>query len=87
MIVIIDERHDSRVFSAVCCGLVVPFVWITKGDGYRAGKHTHTMFHSGGRCTLGVVVLVPIIVYNEVGGPTTLISSVLAAIFSVFAGR
>lgn len=39
-----------------------------------------------GRWTLGVVVLVPILVYNEVGGLTTLLGAVLAAVFSVFAG-
>lgn len=46
------------------------------------------MLHNGigGRWTLGVVVLVPVITYNEVGGSTTVIGSILAAIFSVFAG-
>lgn len=47
------------------------------------------MFHNGigGRWTLGVVVLVPIIAYNEVGGLSTLLGSILAAVFSIFSGK
>lgn len=47
------------------------------------------MFNNGigGRWTLGVVVLVPIIAYNEVGGLTTIIGSILAGLFSVFSGE
>lgn len=47
------------------------------------------MFNNGisGRWTLGVVVLVPIIAYNEVGGLTTIVGSILAGLFSVFSGE
>lgn len=47
------------------------------------------MFNNGisGRWTLGVVVLVPIIAYNEVGGLTTIVGSILAGLFSVFSGK
>lgn len=39
-----------------------------------------------GRWTLGVVVLVPVISF-QVGGMTTIVGSILAAVFSVFAGE
>lgn len=47
------------------------------------------IFHEGidGRWTLGVVVLVPVIVFNVVGGMATMIGSILAAIFSLLAGE
>ena len=45
------------------------------------------MLGCGGRWTLGVVVLVPLVTYNEVGGLNSLVGGILAGLFSVCAGE
>lgn len=42
---------------------------------------------TGGRWGFGVVILIYLIVYNENGGPTTLIATILASICALFSGE
>lgn len=41
----------------------------------------------GGRWSVGILILVHVIAYNETGVTTTLFSTILASIFAIFAGK